>query len=223
MLPTASSSPANILQIGRSKFISSALLETNGAVSVFSSQSTPQLSLDDLNDGMIVFVPPKLPSPAYSARFTEWFNYTRTSVPKSVHVILISSMICASTNSLDKRYTEYRRAKQELEEKFKDTLLNRDPGRLSTILRLGMFMPDGLFTRARMIQTLAQMTRPFVSTKLEYRFTDHAALKHAFMIACRGRSSAVLEAVCVVRGLGLLQTPKLLVPITQKLYTTSES
>lgn len=207
-----------VLQVGRSEFISMALRNTSAQLKVISSQESPSNSLNDISDGMIVFVPPKLPSAEGRALFREWFSQTRRNLPCSVHVLLVSSLICASRSELDARYAKYRELKEEIEFDFSEALMSQDTEQAVSIVRMGMFV-NGMFpARAHVIKTLAQALSPFASRDQEYRYTNKSTLQDTFKRAFDGPCAPVLEASATVRGMELIPPPKFLAPMVQKLY-----
>ena len=208
-----------ILQVGRSHFISSVLSGISDSVTVVSSNSAPSASLKDMREGMIVFVPPRIPDQAGYERFETWFARARVDSPRSVHISLISSLICGSDRSLDERYEEYRTAKTQIERVFSYEFEDNSLGHTFNIIRLGMFMPRALPLRAQAIRLLAHTLRPFVPPSRVYVYTNKAVLISTLSVVLSGSCEKVVESSIEIKGTGLLPTPKLLSRFVSKLYS----
>lgn len=212
-----------IIQVGRSDFVSSVLRGLSVPMTVVSSKSDPSASLKEIKEGMIVFVPPKIPDAVGDERFQSWFSYTKKNIPKSVHISLISSLICDSDSSVGARYDEYRAAKQTIESNFICELQGINLDHEISIIRLGMFMPTLFPSRAQAIKLLAHTLRPFAPICSVYRYTDKIALRDTLsQILRRQCNDGIIQSCKTVEGTGLFSTPKILAPLVKKIYTQPE-
>lgn len=208
----------DIIQIGRSDFITSACCNISSHVNVFSSSDDAVHMFSDFKGGTIVFVPPRIPSDFTSNVFHDLFHYVGHSLSPDTNIILISSVICETNERINSHYSLYRATKMLMEEDFVSSFKLLYPRNTITIVRCGMFMPPLAFSKPWAIRVLAALCRPFAGEQEYYFYTDARALESAFIAILEGRAHSMVNAAISTKGLGILRAPSFMKTLLGRVY-----